>query len=56
MFHMLQEKSINLRVFEKVGFKKEGIIRKRFFIQGRRNDQVLYSILKEEWKEPKLIK
>ncbi|MEJ2241031.1 MAG: GNAT family protein [Candidatus Bathyarchaeota archaeon] len=44
------------RVLEKVGFRKEGIIRKRFYVQGQWIDQVLYSILKEEWKEPKIIK
>ena len=44
------------RVLEKVGFKKEGIIRKRFFIQGQWVDQVLFSILKEEWKGPKILK
>jgi len=44
------------RVLEKVGFKKEGIIRKRFYIRGEWNDQVLYSILKEEWKKPKILK
>lgn len=44
------------RVLEKVGFKKEGIIRKRFYIQGQWVDQILYSILKEEWKEPKILK
>jgi ribosomal-protein-alanine N-acetyltransferase len=44
------------RVLEKVGFKKEGKIRKRFYIQGKWVDQFLYSILKEEWKEPKILK
>ncbi|MBT8172127.1 GNAT family N-acetyltransferase [Candidatus Bathyarchaeota archaeon] len=41
------------KVLKKVGFKKEGVMRKRFYIRGKWEDQVLYSILKEEWKEPK---
>lgn len=44
------------RVLEKVGFKREGIIRKRFYIRGEWTNQVLFSILKEEWKEPRILK
>ena len=43
------------RVLEKVGFKKEGIMRKRSFILGEWTDITLYSILREEWKEPKIL-
>ena len=43
------------RVLEKVGFKKEGIMRKRFYIRGIWQDQCLFSILREEWKEPKIL-
>lgn len=44
------------RVLEKVGFKREGTIRKRFYIRGEWPDQLLFSILREEWKEPKILK
>ena len=44
------------RVLEKAGFKKEGIVRKRIFARGDWRDEFLYSILREEWKEPKIIK
>jgi len=44
------------RVLEKVGFKKEGTIRKRFYIRGEWSDQHIFSILREEWKEPKILK
>ncbi len=44
------------RVLEKIGFKREGKIRKRFYIQGQWVDQFLYSLLKEEWKGPKILK
>jgi RimJ/RimL family protein N-acetyltransferase len=44
------------RVLEKAGFTKEGIIRKSAFIRGEWKDGCLYSILREEWKEPKTLK
>ena len=43
------------RVLEKVGFKKEGILRKIVFIRGEWRDAYLYSILREEWKEPRIV-
>lgn len=43
------------KVLEKVGFKKEGTIRKSFFTRGEPRDYYLYSILREEWKEPKIL-
>jgi RimJ/RimL family protein N-acetyltransferase len=43
------------RMLEKVGFKREGIIRKSMFIRGEWRDLQLYSILREEWKEPKTL-
>jgi RimJ/RimL family protein N-acetyltransferase len=43
------------KVLQKVGFKKEGIVRKGFFIRGEWRDCCLYSILREEWKEPKIL-
>lgn len=43
------------KVLEKVGFMKEGIIRKSIFIRGEWRDAYLYSILREEWKEPRIL-
>ena len=43
------------RVLEKIGFKKEGILRKRFYIRGDWQNQFLFSIIKKEWKEPKIL-
>jgi diamine N-acetyltransferase len=43
------------RVLEKVGFEKEGIIRKSDFARGEWRDNYLFSILREEWKEPKIL-
>ena len=44
------------KVLEKVGFKNEGTIRKSNFIRGEWRDMYLYSILREEWKEPKILR
>jgi len=41
------------RVLEKAGFTREGTIRRH--IRGARRDAYLYSILREEWKEPKIL-
>ena len=43
------------RVLEKVGFKKEGNIRKSGFARGEWVNDCLYSILREEWKEPRIL-
>ena len=43
------------KVLEKTGFKSEGTIRKPFFLRGKLRDVRLYSILREEWKEPKIL-
>jgi ribosomal-protein-alanine N-acetyltransferase len=43
------------KVLEKNGFKKEGTIRKSFFVRGDWKDSLLYSTLREEWKEPKIL-
>jgi len=43
------------RVLEKAGFTIEGILRKSLFVRGEWRDRALYSILREEWKEPKIL-
>jgi len=43
------------KVLEKVGFKKEGTVRRCFFMRGEWKDAYLYSILREEWKEPRIL-
>jgi RimJ/RimL family protein N-acetyltransferase len=49
------ENATSQRVLEKAGFKKEGLMRKRFFANGEWRDFLLFSILREEWKEPKIL-
>ncbi|MFW9830476.1 MAG: GNAT family N-acetyltransferase [Candidatus Thorarchaeota archaeon] len=43
------------RVLEKAGFVKEGVIRQSFFSRGVWRDTVLFSILREEWKGPRIL-
>lgn len=43
------------KILEKAGFKKEGVLRKSFFIRGEWKDNWVYSILREEWKEPRIL-
>jgi RimJ/RimL family protein N-acetyltransferase len=43
------------KVLEKAGFKKEGTFRKEYFVRGEWRDSCTFSILREEWKEPKIL-
>ena len=49
------ENKASQKVLEKAGFKREGTVRKSMFIRGEWRDLFLYSILREEWKEPKRL-
>jgi RimJ/RimL family protein N-acetyltransferase len=44
--------ALSQKVLEKVGFKNEGTLFKGLFMRGEYRDLFLYSILREEWKEP----
>jgi len=43
------------KVLEKAGFKKEGTLRNNFFMRGEWTDDYIYSIIREEWKEPRIL-
>lgn len=43
------------RVLLKSGFTKEGTLRKSFFSRGVYRDTAMWSILREEWKEPRIL-
>lgn len=45
----------SIRAAEKAGFKKEGIIRKGGFTWGEYADCCILGILREEWKEPRML-
>lgn len=53
--HTNVENTASQKVLEKAGFKKEGVVRKRVFVRGNWRDEFLYSILRGEWKEPKIL-
>ena len=43
------------KTLKKAGFKIEGTIRKSQLVRGVWNDNYLLSILREEWREPKIL-
>jgi len=43
------------KALEKAGFTKEGMMRKSWYMRGEYRDHYLYSVLREEWKEPKIL-
>jgi len=43
------------KVLEKGGFKREGILRKAVESRGEWADLLVFSILREEWEEPKIL-
>lgn len=49
------ENKASQHILEKAGFKKEGVSRKSSFVRGQWRDEHHYSILREEWKEPKIL-
>lgn len=40
-----------IKCYEKCGFKKEGVLRKEIFKDGKYHDEIIMGILKEEYKE-----
>ncbi len=38
------------RLLERLGFTREGLMREHYVIQGRRVDEVVYGLLRREWK------
>ena len=43
------------KALEKAGFKREGILRRTFYCRGKWRNDSIYSIIREEWKEPKIL-
>lgn len=46
----------SIKAAEKAGFEKEGTIRKGGFTWGQHADCCILGILREEWKEPKILR
>ncbi|MFY9605975.1 MAG: GNAT family protein [Thermoplasmata archaeon] len=36
----------------RLGFRKEGVLRDHYFVEGRFSDDVIFSLLKEDWRSP----
>ena len=51
----MTENLASQRVLEKIGFRKEGTMRKGLFAWGKWVDINMYGLLREEWKEPKVL-
>ncbi|TRO44226.1 N-acetyltransferase [Candidatus Bathyarchaeota archaeon] len=43
------------KVLSGANFKKEGVLRKFRFIRGKWKDYAVFSVLREEWKQPQII-
>jgi RimJ/RimL family protein N-acetyltransferase len=41
------------RVLEKNGFRREGVLRRRFYLNGDYRDEYMYGLLREEWPRSK---
>jgi UDP-4-amino-4,6-dideoxy-N-acetyl-beta-L-altrosamine N-acetyltransferase len=41
----------NIRLFEKCGFKRDGVLRHRLYRDGKYWNSIFYSILKREWQQ-----
>jgi ribosomal-protein-alanine N-acetyltransferase len=41
------------RLIRRLGFKREGVLRDHYFVEGRFSDDVIFSLLKKEWEGAK---
>jgi RimJ/RimL family protein N-acetyltransferase len=46
------ENTASMRILERLGFAREGKLRAHFLIEGRPVDEVVFGLLREEWKPP----
>jgi [ribosomal protein S5]-alanine N-acetyltransferase len=46
---VLSHNERSLRLFSKLGFRQEGILRDEYFLQGKHIDGILFSYLKRDW-------
>ena len=49
------ENTRSWKALERIGFRREGVLRRTCFSHGKWEDDYMYSIIREEWKEPKLL-
>jgi RimJ/RimL family protein N-acetyltransferase len=53
--HTDAKNAASQKVLGRAGFKKEGTFRKEYFVGGEWRDGCTFAILREEWKEPKIL-
>ena len=44
-----------IRILEKAGFQREGILRAKFFSRGVWRDTAMWSIIREDWGGPRVL-
>ena len=42
----------SLRLLERFGFEREGLLRERYYLHGERQDTVLMGLLRKNWRRP----
>ncbi len=47
------ENAASIRLLERLGFTREGVMREHYLIQGRRVDEIIYGLLRHEWESHK---
>ena len=52
---IFEENIASQRILEKTGFKKEGVIRNVGYGRGKYRDGVLYSIIRKDWGQPRIL-
>jgi ribosomal-protein-alanine N-acetyltransferase len=50
--HTDAENEASMRVLHKVGFMREGTLRKNQFVKGQFRDEAIFGLLRNEWGEP----
>lgn len=40
----------SIRLLEHLGFKREGVLRERWFVNGEAQDSIIYGLLRREWQ------
>jgi RimJ/RimL family protein N-acetyltransferase len=52
MLHVREHNERGIRAYERVGYKREGVLRQDTFVEGRYVNTIVMGLLREEWKKP----
>jgi len=50
--HVVSTHEAGIRAYERVGFRREGVLRQQFYREGRYQDLLVMAILRDEWAAP----